>query len=48
VTETRDRKEFGDALDEAHDDGLEVAKRGVHALTLNQGEFLFGPMRARD
>ena len=36
VTETRDREEFRDALNEAHDDGLEVAERGVHSSTLNQ------------
>ena len=36
VSEARHGEELGDPLNEAHDDGLEVTQRGVHASTLNQ------------
>lgn len=37
VAQTRDRKEFGDPLDDTRDDGLEEAQRGVHGATPSEG-----------
>jgi len=36
VTQTRDRRELGDDMDNAHDDGSEERDRGVHRPALSQ------------